>query len=48
MYEQDFLEINSKHPSYIKIFTDGSKVDGKVAAAAMSSVAPNSPFFYVD
>ena len=26
------------------IFTDGSKVDEKVAAAAVSSVASNSPF----
>ena len=28
----------------MQIFTDGSKVDEKVAAAAVSSVAPNSPF----
>ena len=26
-------------------YTDGLKVDEKVAAAAVSSVAPNSPFF---
>ena len=26
------------------IYTDGSKVDEKVAAAAVSSVAPNNPF----
>ena len=29
----------------MQIFTDGSKVDEKVAAAAVSSVAPNSPFY---
>ena len=29
----------------MQIFTDGSKVDEKVAAAAVSSVSPNSPFF---
>ena len=29
----------------MQIYTDGSKVDEKVAAAAVSSVAPNSPFF---
>ena len=28
----------------MQIFTDGSKVDEKVSAAAVSSVAPNSPF----
>ena len=28
----------------MQIFTDGSKVDEKVAAAAVSSVGPNSPF----
>ena len=28
----------------VKIFTDGSKVDEKFAAAAVSSVAPNSSF----
>ena len=28
----------------MQIFTDGSKVDEKVAAAAVSSVTPNSPF----
>ena len=28
----------------MQIYTDGSKVDKKVAAAAVSSVAPNSPF----
>ena len=28
----------------MQIFTDGSKVDEKVAAAAVSSVAPNIPF----
>ena len=28
----------------MQIFTDGSKVDEKVAAAAVPSVAPNSPF----
>ena len=44
MYKQAFLEITSRHPNYVQIFTDGSKVDEKVAAAAVSSAAPNSPF----
>ena len=44
MYKQAFLEITSRHQNYVQIFTDGSKVDEKVAAAAVSSVAPNSPF----
>ena len=30
----------------MQIFTDGSKVHEKVAAAAVSSVAPNIPFSY--
>ena len=38
-----FLKILSKHQNYVQIFTDGSKVDEKIAAAAVSSVAPNSP-----
>ena len=33
----------SRHPNYVQIFTDGSRVDEKVATAAVSSVAPNSP-----
>ena len=33
-----------KEKAYVEIITDGSKVDEKVAAAAVSSVAPNSPF----
>ena len=44
MYKQAFLEITSRHQNYVQIFTDGSKVDEKVAAEAVSSVAPNSPF----
>ncbi|WP_419595494.1 ribonuclease H family protein, partial [Thiolapillus sp.] len=44
VYKQAFLEITSRHPNYVQIFTDGSKVDEKVAAAAVSSVASNSPF----
>ena len=44
LYKQALLEITSRHPNYVQIFTDGSKVDEKVAAAAVSSVAPNSPF----
>ena len=44
VYKQAFLEITSRHPKYMQIFTDGSKIDEKVAAAAVSSVAPNSPF----
>ena len=44
VYKQAFLEITSRNPNYVQIFTDGSKVDEKVAAATVSSVAPNSPF----
>ena len=44
MNEQAFLEITSRHPNHVQIFTDSSKVNEKVAAAAVSSVAPNSPF----
>ena len=36
--------MTSRHQNYVQIFTDASKVDVKVAAAAVSSVAPNSPF----
>ena len=43
-YKQAFLEITSRRPNYVQIFTDGSKVDKKVAAAAVSSIVPNSPF----
>ena len=43
IYKQAFLEITSQHQNYVQIFTDGSKVDEKVAATAVSSVAPNSP-----
>ena len=39
-----FLEITSEHQNSVQIFTNGSKVDEKVAAAAVSSVASNSPF----
>ena len=38
------MEMTSKHQNYVHIFTDGSKVDEKVAAAAVSSVAPNGIF----
>ena len=38
------LNITSEHQNYVQIFTDGCKVDEKVATAAVSSVAPNSPF----
>ena len=44
VYKQAFLQITSRHQNYVQIFTDGSKVDEKVAAAAVSSAAPNSPF----
>ena len=44
VYKQAFLEITSRHQNYVQMFTDGSKVDEKVAASAVSSVAPNSPF----
>ena len=37
------MEITSGHQNHVQIFTDGSKVDEKVAAAAVSSVASNSP-----
>ena len=45
IYKQDFLEITPKHETYnfIQIFTDGSKVDEKVATAVMSSVVPIAP-----
>ena len=45
VYKQAFLEITSRHQNFVQIFTVGSKVDEKVAAAAVSSVAPNSPFY---
>ena len=41
VYKQAFSEITSRHPKYMQIYT---KVDEKVAAAAVSSVVPNSPF----
>ena len=44
VYKQAFLEITSRHQNYMQISTNGSKVDEKVAAEAVSSVAPNSPF----
>ena len=44
VYNQAFLEATSRHQNYVQIFTNGSKVDEKIAAAAVSSVAPNSPF----
>ena len=44
VHKQDFLEITSRHPKYVQIYTDASKVDEMVAAAAVSSVAPNSSF----
>ena len=44
VYKQAFFEITPRHQNYVQIFTDGSKVDEKVAAAAVSSVAPNCPF----
>ena len=44
MCKQAFLEIKSRHQKYVQVFTDGSKVDEKVAAAAVRSVVPNSPF----
>ena len=37
--------MTSQHQNYVQIFTDGSNVDEKVAAAAVSSVGPNSPFW---
>ena len=44
VYKQVFWEITSRHPKYVQIYTDGSEVDEKVVAAAVSSVALNSPF----
>ena len=38
------LNITLEHQNYVQIFTDGSKVDKKVAAEAVPSVASNSPF----
>ena len=43
MYKQAILEIVSRYQNHVQIFADGSKVNEKVAAAAVSSVAPNSP-----
>ena len=43
LYKQAFLEITAQFQNYVKIFTDGSKVDKKFAAAAVSFVASNSP-----
>ena len=43
VYKQMFLEITSRHPKYMQIYTGGSKVDEKAAAAAVSTVAANSP-----
>ena len=44
IYKQVFLEVTSRHQNYVQIFTDGSKMDEKAAAAAVSSVAPTNPF----
>ena len=44
VYKQAFLEITSRHPKYMQIYTDGSNVEEKVAAAAVLCVAPNFPF----
>ena len=44
MYKQAFLEITSRRQNYVQIFTDGLNVYEKVAAAAVTSVASNSPF----
>ena len=44
IYKQVFLEVTSRHQNYVQIFTDGSKMDEKVAAAAVSSLAPKSRF----
>ena len=44
VYKQALLEITSRHQNYVQVFTYGSKVVEKVAAAVVSSVAPNSPF----
>ena len=37
VHKQAFLKITSRHPNYVQIFTNGSKVNEKVAAAAVSS-----------
>ena len=44
VYKQAFLEVTSRHQNYVQIFPDGSKVDEKVAAAAVSAVASKSAF----
>ena len=42
--KQTFLEVTAQHQNYVRIFTHDPNVHEKVAAAAVSSVAPNSPF----
>ena len=44
IYKQAFLilEMALQHQNYVQIFADGSKVDEKVAAAAVSFVAPET------
>ena len=44
VYKHAFLEITSRHQNWVQMFTDGSEVAEKVAAAAVLSAAPNSPF----
>ena len=44
VYKKVFGGITLQHQNYVQIFTDGSKVEEKVAAAAVSSVATNSTF----
>ena len=44
MYKQASLEIIPRHQNVVQIFTDGSKVNERIAAAEVSSVATSSLF----
>jgi ribonuclease HI len=43
-YQQSYLELISDYPSYHKLFTDGSKTNDGVAAAAVSSRNYKKPY----
>ena len=44
IYQQYFCELCTDYPAYTRIFTDGSKTDHKVAAAAVSNQDFTNPF----
>ena len=44
VYKEAFLEVMYRHPNYVEIFSNSSKVDEKVADAAVSPAAPKRPF----